>query len=125
MDFKKYQELYSQSINNPDSFWADQAGRLKWQKTWTKVKDTSFQKPVSIKWFQGGKLNVSENCLDRHLEKNGDKVAIIWEADSPEVAGNCLTCRSGSGGKKNNLQRIALRCLPNGERNESPRRKER
>ena len=93
MDFKKYQELYSQSINNPDTFWAEQAGRLKWQKRWTKVKDTSFQKPVSIKWFQGGKLNVSENCLDRHLEKNGDKVAIIWEADSPEVAAKKITYR--------------------------------
>lgn len=91
MDFKKYQDLYSQSINNPDTFWAEQAGRLKWQQKWTKVKETSFKKPVTIKWFQGGKLNVAENCLDRHLEKNGNKTAILWEADNPNTPAKKIT----------------------------------
>lgn len=91
MDFKKYQELYSQSINNPDTFWAEQAGRLKWHQKWTKVKETSFKKPVTIKWFQGGKLNVAENCLDRHLEKNANKTAILWEADNPNTPSKKIT----------------------------------
>ncbi|MFM6927131.1 MAG: acetate--CoA ligase [Bdellovibrio sp.] len=82
---QKYEEMYEASINSPDKFWAEQAERLDWYKKWDKVKDTNFHKPVSIKWFQGGKLNVSVNCIDRHLAKRGDKVALIWEADKPET----------------------------------------
>ena len=82
---QKYKEMYEASIKSPDKFWAEQAERLDWYKKWDKVKDTSFHKPVSIKWFQGGKLNVSVNCIDRHLAKRGDKVALIWEADKPET----------------------------------------
>ncbi|MBO9667546.1 MAG: acetate--CoA ligase [Bdellovibrio sp.] len=82
---KQYKEMYERSINDPEGFWADQAERLHWFKKWDKVKETSFNKPVSIKWFQGGKLNVSYNCIDRHLEKRGDKVAFTWEPDSPEI----------------------------------------
>ncbi len=80
---KHYQELYTQSINDPEGFWAEQAARLDWFAPWHKVKNTDFTGDVSIKWFEGGKLNVSHNCLDRHLEKNGDSVAILWEGDDP------------------------------------------
>lgn len=82
---QKYKEMYEASMKSPDKFWAEQAERLDWYKKWDKVKDTNFHKPVSIKWFQGGKLNVSVNCVDRHLAKRGDKVALIWEADKPET----------------------------------------
>jgi len=81
---QKYQDLYEQSVNNPDEFWGEQAKRLDWIKPFTKVKNTSFAYPdISIKWFEDGELNVSANCIDRHLEKRGDQVAIIWEGDDP------------------------------------------
>jgi acetyl-CoA synthetase len=79
----KYREMYQLSIDHPEKFWADQAERLHWFKKWNKVKETSFQKPVSIKWFSGGELNVSYNCIDRHLPKRANKTAIIWESDDP------------------------------------------
>lgn len=82
---QKYKEMYAASVKSPETFWAEQAERLDWFKKWDKVKETSFHKPISIKWFQGGKLNVSVNCIDRHLAKRGDKVAFIWEADKPET----------------------------------------
>ncbi|WP_295904865.1 acetate--CoA ligase [uncultured Bdellovibrio sp.] len=81
----KYKEMYERSIKDPEGFWAEQAERLEWFKKWDKVKETSFKKPVSIKWYQGGKLNVSYNCIDRHLAKRGDKVALLWEPDNPSV----------------------------------------
>lgn len=82
----KYNEMYERSVKDPEGFWAEQGERLDWMKKWDKVKDTSFHKPVHIKWFKGGKLNVSYNCIDRHLAKRGDKVALLWEPDSPSVA---------------------------------------
>lgn len=88
---KKYHEMYTRSVQDPENFWATQAERLEWFKKWDKVKETSFKKPVSIKWYQGGKLNVSYNCIDRHLEKRGDKVAFIWEPDRPETAVKKIT----------------------------------
>lgn len=84
----EYKKLYNESIVNPDSFWANQAERLHWFKKWNKVKNTSFEGDVSIKWFEGGQLNVAYNCLDRHLEKRGDKAAIIWEGDDPKNSRN-------------------------------------
>ncbi len=82
---ENYQDLYKQSIANPEKFWEEQAKRIDWTATtWKKVKDVSFdKKDLHIKWFEGGKLNVSYNCIDRHLSKRGDKVAIIWESDDP------------------------------------------
>ncbi|MDH5409156.1 MAG: acetyl-coenzyme A synthetase, partial [Gammaproteobacteria bacterium] len=82
---QKYQEMYQQSINDPDTFWAAQAEEfLSWSKPWDKVSDWSYAKDnLYIKWFEGGKLNVTYNCIDRHLEKRGDAVAIIWEGDNP------------------------------------------
>lgn len=87
----KYKEMYEKSIKDPEGFWAKEAERLEWFKKWDKVKETSFKKPVSIKWFQGGKLNVSYNCIDRHLKKNADKVAFIWEADNPQTPSKKIT----------------------------------
>jgi len=86
INIDKYMEMYKRSIEDPDKFWADQAEEfLSWSKKWDKVQDWTFQDNVKIQWFLGGKLNVSYNCLDRHLESRGDQVAIIWEGDNPEV----------------------------------------
>jgi len=79
----QYLEMYKRSVDDPEGFWADQANQfLTWFKPWDKVLDWDFTKG-HIRWFEGGKLNVSYNCLDRHLESRGDQVAIIWEGDSP------------------------------------------
>ncbi|MGB2130627.1 MAG: acetate--CoA ligase [Marinobacterium sp.] len=84
IDNDKYLAMYEQSINDPDAFWGEQGKRLDWFKPYTKVKNTSFDPHnVSVKWFEDGELNVSHNCLDRHLETRGDQVAIIWEGDDP------------------------------------------
>src|SRR6516165_1349026 len=83
----KYLEMYKQSVVDPDGFWREQARRIDWITPFKRVKNTSFKLPhVSIKWFEDGELNVSANCLDRHLEKRGDQVAIIWEGDDPKYA---------------------------------------
>ncbi|WP_374079045.1 acetate--CoA ligase [Bdellovibrio bacteriovorus] len=91
IDEAKYKEMYERSVKDPEGFWAEQAERLEWFKKWDKVKETSFKKPVSIKWYQGGKLNVSYNCIDRHLKKRGDKVALLWEPDNPSVPAKKIT----------------------------------
>ncbi|MDQ7089580.1 MAG: acetate--CoA ligase [Methylococcales bacterium] len=81
-----YQTLYQQSINEPDVFWAEQATNfLDWIKPWDKVSEVNFPKG-EISWFLGGQLNVSVNCLDRHLATRADQVAIIWEGDNPNEA---------------------------------------
>ena len=86
IDNQTYKRLYSQSIDNPEVFWTEQAQRLDWIKPWNKVKATSFDRSnISIKWFDGGKLNVSANCIDRHADKTPDRTAIIWEADDPTI----------------------------------------
>jgi acetyl-CoA synthetase len=82
-----YQRLYAESIRDPAKFWGEVAQRLDWIKTPTRIKDVSFDpKDVHIRWFEDGMLNVSANCLDRHLEKRGDKVAILFEGDDPAVS---------------------------------------
>ncbi len=79
----KYKEMYNKSIEDPDAFWSDIAKRITWYKPWEKVRDFNF-KNGEIKWFENGKLNVSYNCLDRHVESgNGEKTAIIWEGNDP------------------------------------------
>ena len=86
IDNQTYKRLYSQSIDNPEVFWTEQAQRLDWIKPWNKVKATSFDRSnITIKWFEGGKLNVSANCIDRHADKTPDRTAIIWEADDPTI----------------------------------------
>ena len=93
-DKDEYEKLYKKSIKNPDKFWAKQAKRIDWIKPFTTVKNTSFAYPdISIKWFEDGTLNVAANCIDRHLKKRGDKVAIIWEPDDPNAAARHITYR--------------------------------
>ncbi len=86
IDEGKYQAMYQRSVKDPDGFWAEQAREfVTWFKPWTKVSDWSYDaKNLHIKWFEGGKLNVAYNCLDRHLEKRGNQVALIWEGDDPK-----------------------------------------
>ncbi|MCU7916790.1 MAG: acetate--CoA ligase [Candidatus Thiodiazotropha sp. (ex Epidulcina cf. delphinae)] len=85
IDDARYQSWYQRSIDDPDGFWAEQAEKyVTWFKKWDKVLDWSFGKDdLHIEWFRGAKLNVSYNCLDRHLENRGDQTAIIWEGDNP------------------------------------------
>jgi acetyl-CoA synthetase len=85
IDEGKYHEMYAASIADPDKFWGEQGKRVDWIKPYTKVKNTSFAPDnVSIKWFEDGTLNLSYNCIDRHLAKRGNQVAIIWEGDDPK-----------------------------------------
>src|SRR3989344_4137096 len=86
IDSKKYKEMYERSVKDPDSFWAEQAQEfVTWSKPWTRVSDWSYDaKNLHLKWFEGGKLNVSYNCLARHLEKRGIQIAILWEGDDPK-----------------------------------------
>ena len=81
---EQYAQMYAQSVNDPEGFWAEQAENyLTWFKKWDKVLDWSFKDDAFIRWFEGGKLNVAYNCLDRHLDTRGEQVALIWEGDSP------------------------------------------
>ena len=80
----KYQKKYNLSVKENDNFWRKEAKRINWIKPFTKVKDVKYSKEdVRIKWFYDGSLNVSANCIDRHLKKNGNKTAIIWVGDDP------------------------------------------
>jgi acetyl-CoA synthetase len=84
----RYHEMYERSINDSDAFWGEQADEfLDWFSKWDKVQDSDYS-DARINWFAGGKLNVSYNCLDRHLEERADQVAIIWEGDDPDVDKN-------------------------------------
>jgi len=88
-DLQKYQEMYKDSIENNESFWDKQGHRLDWIKDYTQVKDVSFNKEdLHIKWYSDGVLNVSYNCIDRHLKDKADQTAIIWEGDNPEESEN-------------------------------------
>lgn len=88
--FDVYKEAYQKSIENPEAFWSDIADHFQWKKKWDKVSDWNFTEPV-IKWFEGARLNITENCLDRHIEKLGSKPAIIWEPNDPDEAHRVLT----------------------------------
>lgn len=79
---EQYDAAYRKSIDDPEGFWGEVAGCFQWQQPWTKVLDWDFKTP-HIEWFRGGKLNITENCLDRHLEQWGDRTAIIWEPNDP------------------------------------------
>ena len=85
IDDKAYRSLYERSIKDPVEFWGEMGRRIDWIKPYTQVKNTSFgpSPDVSIKWFEDGTLNVSVNCIDRHLKTRGDQIAIIWEGDDP------------------------------------------
>ncbi len=83
IDNDTYLKWYKDSVKNPEKFWGKHGKRIDWFKPYTKVKNTSFTGKVSIKWYEDGTTNVSWNCIDRHLKKRGDQVAIIWEGDNP------------------------------------------
>ena len=84
VDDAAYKKMYAESIKDPAKFWGKQVKRLDWFKVPKKIKNTTYEYPkVSIKWFEDGVLNVSYNCIDRHLKKRGNQVAIIWEGDDP------------------------------------------
>lgn len=79
---EEYQKLYELSINSPEDFWAEQSKQISWFHPWENVLDDSFS-DADVAWFSGGRLNISNNCIDRHLKDKGEQVAIIWEADEP------------------------------------------
>jgi acetyl-CoA synthetase len=84
VDEAKYTAMYEASVKSPDAFWGEHGKRIDWMKPFTRVKNTSFAPDnVSIRWFEDGTTNVSYNCVDRHLARRGDQVAIIWEGDDP------------------------------------------
>ena len=90
---EKYREMYARSIDDPEGFWAEHGKRIAWMEPFTQVKDVSWDKDnLSINWFADGTLNVTESCLDRHLDTRGDKPAIVWEGDEPDEA-HTLTYR--------------------------------
>ena len=94
VDAKGYAEMYQASIDDPDAFWAQHGRRIDWIKPYTKVKNASFDfGKVDIKWFEDGTLNVSANCIDRHLVDRANQTAIIWEPDDPKEPAQHITYR--------------------------------
>lgn len=88
--FEQYQNEYKKSVEDPEAFWADKAEHFLWRKKWDKVLEWNFTEP-DVKWFIGGKLNITENCLDRHLAERDDQIAIIWEANDPNEESRKIT----------------------------------
>ena len=87
---EKYKIEYAKSIENPEAFWEEKAANFTWHKKWDSVLKWDFKEP-EIKWFEGGKLNITENCLDRHLENKGEQTAIKWIANNPNEQSRCLS----------------------------------
>jgi acetyl-CoA synthetase len=124
IDAAKYQQLYERSIKDSEGFWREEAKRVTWVKSPTKIKDVSYAGNVSIKWFHDGTLNVSTNCLDRHLATRADQTAILWEGDSPSEQRHVsyaelhqITCRLANvltkhGVKKGDRVTIYLPMIP-------------
>ncbi len=90
--FEDYQRVYQRSVEDPEGFWAEQAATFQWQQPWGKVVEWDFHK-LNVKWFVNGKLNITENCLDRHLATQGDKTALLWEANDPNAPNKAFTYR--------------------------------
>lgn len=82
-DFEEYRKAYQKSVDEPEAFWAEIASRYHWTRPWTNVLSWDFEKP-DIRWFEGGKTNITYNCLDRHLQTRGNKPALIWEPNDPK-----------------------------------------
>ncbi|MCB9323334.1 MAG: acetate--CoA ligase [Lewinellaceae bacterium] len=106
----EYKSAYKRSVEDPEGFWAEQASSFTWSKKWDKVLDWNFRDP-DVNWFVGGKLNITENCLDRHLDTRGDKVAILWEPNDPKLPAITYTykelhaevCKTANALKKNGV----------------------
>ncbi|WP_324720950.1 acetate--CoA ligase [Salinimicrobium sp. HB62] len=90
--FADYKKAYNKSIKDPEAFWDEIANTFTWQSKWEKTLEWDFEKP-EVKWFQGGKVNITENCLDRHLTGLGNKTAIIWEPNDPDEESRYITYR--------------------------------
>lgn len=113
-----YHETYKKSVDQPEQFWSEIADSFQWHQKWDKVLEWNFREP-KVEWFVNGKLNITENCLDRHLDKNADKPAIIWEANDPNEAGRILTykelhaevCRFSNVLQNNGVQKGDRVCL--------------
>ncbi|WP_018343647.1 acetate--CoA ligase [Cytophaga aurantiaca] len=88
--FEEYTATYASSISDPEAYWASQADQFVWKKKWTKTLEWNFTEP-SVKWFLNGKLNITENILDRHLKVSPDKVALYWEANNPDEQGKAIS----------------------------------
>jgi acetyl-CoA synthetase len=114
----QYQEQYSKSASDPEKFWSEIAEDFVWKKKWDRVLSWDFHKP-ELKWFEGGKLNITENCLDRHLKSRGDQVAIIWEPNDPKDAALKITyselfkevCRTANMLKANGVRKGDRVCI--------------
>ena len=87
---EEYNAAYKKSTEDPEGFWGEVASHFQWRKPWDKVLDWNFSEP-KIEWFKGAKLNITENCIDRHLATMGDKPAIIWEPNNPEERTRVVT----------------------------------
>lgn len=90
--FEEYQDIYRQSVSDPEKFWGDIAAEFTWRKKWSRVLSWDFHKP-EVKWFIDGKLNITENCIDRHLATRGNQTAIIWEPNNPNDKALHITYR--------------------------------
>jgi len=88
--FEQYLSEYKKSVDNPELFWSEKAESFLWRKKWDKALEWNFSEP-NVKWFIGGKLNITENCLDRHLRERGNQTAIIWEPNNPNEAGRKIS----------------------------------
>jgi len=108
----EYKDAYQKSVNDPEGFWAEQAETFQWKKKWDKTLDWNFKEP-NVKWFVGGTLNITENCLDRHLADRGDQVAILFEPNDPSQANVSYTykelhtavCKTANALKANGIQK--------------------
>ena len=89
---EEYTEAYQKSVAEPETFWAEIASEFTWKSTWNKVLEWNFTEP-NVKWFVNAKLNITENCIDRHLAKNATKVALVWEPNEPNVVNRTVTYR--------------------------------
>ena len=87
---EEYNKAYKRSVDDPEGYWGDIAKSFLWRKKWDKVLEWNFKEP-KIEWFAGGKLNITENCLDRHLATIGNQPAIIWEPNDPSEHHRVLT----------------------------------
>lgn len=108
----EYKDAYQRSVNDPEGFWAEQAETFQWQKKWDKTLEWNFKDP-DVKWFVGGKLNITENCLDRHLADRGDQVAILFEPNDPSQGNVSYTykelhaavCKTANALKANGIEK--------------------
>ncbi len=116
--YSEYKTNYIKSVDNPEAYWEEIAETFTWKKKWDSVLHWEFDSP-SVKWFEGGELNITENCLDRHLDKRGDKVAILWEPNDPNEEAIEITyyqlhekvCQAANMLKNNGVQKGDRICL--------------